>query len=170
VSDKPLGKNVLQNIQNFTKQNKLRKAVGKAVAKNMSQKEKDDLAAIFREFDTNGDGKLDPSEIAAMMKKIGVSEQEAKMMAKELDEDGDGGVDLDEYAAVAMVGAKAGARATFEMFDKDGDGFVTAREILAVCDFMTSDQVNEIMGQADGNNDGKLGFEEWVAAMGKMNN
>ena len=168
VSDKPMSSKLLANISGFTAQNKLRKAVGKVLAQKMTDKDKDELQHLFKKYDVNGDGVLSPQEIVAMMKDVGVTEEEAKDMAGEMDEDGDGQVDMKELANVQALTAAKDNRKMFSMFDKDGDGEVTADEILAVCNFLTSEEVEGIMKQADNNSDGKLGFDEWVNAMGKM--
>lgn len=169
ASDVALPPTLTNALQSFTAQNKLRKAVGKALACRMAQPDKEALHKIFKQFDVNGDGVLSPEEIVAMMKSVGIGEQEAKHMAKELDDDGSGGIDINEMAHVhALAQTKANDKQLFKMFDKDGDGQVTAAEILEVCNFLTSDQVSEIMTQADSDKNGKLNFDEWIKAMGAV--
>jgi len=138
----------------------------------MTDQLKNELMQTFKEFDANGDGKLDPSELATMMKSVGISEQEAAVMAENLDEDGDGNVDFDEFKVAQGLSSKKAdnkedQKEVFAKFDRDGDGQVTAAELLAVCDFLDSDGAKEIMQQADADNDGKIGFDEWLSAMSK---
>jgi calcium-dependent protein kinase len=167
VSDAPLSVKLLNSLSMFSNQNKLRKAVGKAMANRMTDREKGDLQELFKKYDTNGDGVLSPDELANMMREVGLSGEEAKCLVNEIDEDGDGAVGMNEMKSVHAL-AVNDPKKMFQMFDKDGDGEVTAKEILAVCDFLTSDQVNDIMKQSDSDNDGKLSFDEWIKAMGQM--
>ncbi len=58
----------------------------------------------------------------------------------------------------------------FEMFDKDGDGRITADEVRAILkqlgDELSDDEVNEVIREADTDGDGTISFEEFAAAMG----
>lgn len=64
------------------------------------------------------------------------------------------------------------ARTAFNKFDVDGDGFITAAEYKHVMaemgDFNVTESVAEaIIAQRDGNDDGKLTFEEFWAHLSK---
>jgi calmodulin len=59
--------------------------------------------------------------------------------------------------------------AVFRIFDKDGDGFITADEIQKEMgnhgDIFTEEQVQQMMKGADGNGDGKIDYQEFIKVM-----
>jgi len=61
-----------------------------------------EIAAIFSEFDTSGDGFIDLDELQAALTKAGkpVSQEEAAKILKEVDENGDGQISLAEFKKV----------------------------------------------------------------------
>ena len=92
------------------------------------------------EFDINGDGTIDFEEFMEMMKK----------QAKDLDNS----VELKE---------------AFKIFDRDGDGFVDAKELMHVVtlygDKLSQEEAEELLREADQNGDGKLDYNEFVRMM-----
>jgi hypothetical protein len=75
---------------------------------------------IFEEIDTDGDGQLDSEEIAALMRRLGMTMdvQELADAVSQMDSDGDGTVDLDEFevwwaergATMAKLGTTAATK------------------------------------------------------------
>jgi calcium-dependent protein kinase len=166
VSDEALDKEVLAGLVNFGQQCKLKKAVGKVLGNNMSEKDKEELAGLFQQFDKNGDGKLSPDEIADMMKYIGRGNEDVEAMLANLDEDGDGTVDMEEFqAGQGVAKAENDMVNAFALFDKDGDGFISADEIATMCDFLSPEKAKELMEEADSTGDGKIDLNEWISAM-----
>lgn len=88
-----------------------------------------------------------------------------------MDEDQNEGVDRDEFVRGMTIGALSRSteeeiKRDFELFDADGDGFVTHNEIERLCSqFLTKDAIQELIQQVDQNKDGRISFEEWFAAM-----
>lgn len=76
---------------------------------------------------------------------------------------------MDEFAThvtMRQMGKdKAQIKATFDMFDLDHDGFITHKEIEKVCAFLTPEATQALIKEVDANNDGKINFQEWLAAM-----
>lgn len=165
----PLPATVVNSLQAFSRQCRLKKAVGRVLAHQMIEDDQDDLMDVFKQFDKNGDGRLGADEIAEMMKSIGSSEVDAKNLMAEMDQDGDGTISQEEFAA-AHVAKKLGddegeIKKSFNVFDADGDGFVSHAEIEKLCHFLQPEVVKELISEVDGNNDGKINFNEWLEAM-----
>ncbi|MGR4882245.1 EF-hand domain-containing protein [Streptomyces sp. LARHCF249] len=64
------------------------------------------------------------------------------------------------------------ARATFDRFDVNGDGFITADEYSAAMKamgdaFVTGAVADAVLAAKDANGDGLLSFDEFWAALGK---
>jgi calcium-dependent protein kinase len=168
-SDTPLPPKVVKSLTDFRAQVRLKKAVGKVLAGHMSPDDAAELEMVFKKFDKNGDGALDAEEIADMLKSIGKNSVEAKAYIEQLDNDGDGQLDIHEFKAghvIANMGLDEKAiRKSFQIFDKDGDGFVTHEEIEQICSGMSTDLAKDLISEVDKNGDGKINFNEWLAAM-----
>ena len=101
---------------------------------------------LLRALDTNGDGALDASEIAA-----------ASASLEKLDRDGDGKISGKELAPKNEVGKKPGAqpqRARFDLaaMDKDGDGKLSKQEV--------PERMRERFDRMDRDGDGFIDKEE----------
>jgi calmodulin len=59
-------------------------------------------------------------------------------------------------------------RESFRVFDKNGDGYITASELrqvmLTLGEKLTDDEVNEMIREADVDGDGKVNYEGWFLA------
>jgi calmodulin len=60
-------------------------------------------------------------------------------------------------------------REAFKVFDKDGNGFISASELRSVMaslgEKLTDEEVEEMMREADADGDGQVNFEEFVRMM-----
>lgn len=169
--DVPISAAVVQSLNQFRAQCRLKKAVARVLANRMTDEDKKQLELAFKKYDLNGDGRLGPDEIAAMMKSIGRNEADAKEFMQNVDENNDGVISRDEFAASIAMGKlsnQSDIEQTFKIFDKDGDGFVSAGEIEKVCNFLSPEAVKQLISDVDQNGDGKISFKEWVQAMGDL--
>mmetsp|Transcript_28981 Transcript_28981/g.46542 ORF Transcript_28981/g.46542 Transcript_28981/m.46542 type:complete len:478 (-) Transcript_28981:316-1749(-) len=169
AGDARLPDTVRKSLSTFHGQTKLKKAVARMIAKHMTARDRRIVEKAFREADKNGDGKLDAEEIAALLKKVGKSDEEIKKIVDDMDADNDGGVDKEEFEQMHATGIlgtnKNDVKDVFKLFDKNSDGKVDADEIAAFCDFLTPDKIREAVNEADGDGNGKISFDEWVKAM-----
>lgn len=101
------------------------------------------LKQVFKLIDTNGDGKLSPSELKQVLLSLGrnnhgdEAEEEAKGIVREMDFDGDGFVDLDEFLTTVMTKdedspMESEIMEAFRVFDEDDDGLISAKELQRV--------------------------------------
>lgn len=169
ATDTPLDARVIESLANFRTKCLLKKAVGRALVANMTDKDKAQLEMAFKKFDVDQSGALGADEIGKMMKYLGKGDVNVNEYMEAVDADGDGQVDMTEFAQASAIGDlsvnEKQIKASFDMFDKDGDGFVTHQEIEAVCNFLSPDAVQELISEADADGDNKITFEEWLNAM-----
>ncbi|KAI4987166.1 hypothetical protein ZWY2020_019966 [Hordeum vulgare] len=101
------------------------------------------MKKVFSRFETDGDGRISPSELAAVSRAIAppatdsAGGREVASMMDELDTDRDGYVDLGEFAAFHSHGRgerelDAELRDAFDVYDINGDGRISHVELSKV--------------------------------------
>lgn len=134
----------------------------------------DDLKQIFTEFDLNGDGLIQKSELKEVMVRMGQcpTEDELDTMFKTADRDNDGNIDLEEFLMIAHRNPVAlSLKTVFDEIDVDGDGFLRRSELRQAFQRMghtlTDSDINAIYRHVDTNNDGRINFDEFCRMMSK---
>jgi len=92
----------------------------------------------------------------------------------QVDTDGDGTIDFDEFVELMKnkmkgLDAEEEIREAFKVFDKDGNGFISAAELRHVMtnlgEKLTDEEVDEMIREADVDGDGQINYEEFVKMM-----
>jgi len=141
--DSNIIKGALDNLKGFKADQTLKAATFAFIAGQLiSKQEKDDLARVFKTFDTNGDGKLSMEEVKVGYRDhygITMTDDEIERMFKSVDSDNSGFIDYSEFVVAAMnekqLTTNDKLQAAFRMFDKDGSGVISADEIRDVLGF-----------------------------------
>ncbi|ELU17528.1 hypothetical protein CAPTEDRAFT_97188, partial [Capitella teleta] len=135
-----------------------------------------EIRAAFALFDKDGDGTITTEELATAMRKMGhtPTATELQEMIAEADADGNGTIDFKEFVALMTKSLKEEevyvnpeVVSAFNVFDKDGDGFISRNELRRVMDLFydepKDDLMNSIMREADLDGDDAISFSGWHA-------
>lgn len=143
----------------------------------------DELDAVFRVFDVNGDGSISPFELGQALSDMGHpmhSEAELRQIIAQvkLDRAIDPSTDpepdamsLDDFKYMMRDrDERQELMDAFRKFDLDGDGFVSAFELGQALGQMGEGNISEedamrMIAQVDSNGDGLLSYEEFVEMM-----
>ncbi|XP_033736505.1 calmodulin-like [Pecten maximus] len=141
----------------------------------LTETQLEECKAAFAMFDKDGDGTVTTDELATVMRSMGQnpSDAEVEQMINDVDKDGSGSVDFEEFLVLMgsyMQGAdpENDLRESFKVFDKDGNGFISATELRHVMtnlgEKLTEAEVDEMILEADLDGDGQINFEEFREA------
>lgn len=141
----------------------------------MQEKEYKEAFALF---DSDGDGTITTKELGVVMRSLGQTPTEAELkdMIAEVDANKDGTIDFKEFLGLMSRQSKGRdsqeeLREAFKVFDKDGNGYISAAELRHVMtslgEKLTDEEVDAMMKEADADGDGQVDIEEFTKMMCK---
>uniref|UniRef100_A0A7S1GAP5 Calmodulin n=1 Tax=Bicosoecida sp. CB-2014 TaxID=1486930 RepID=A0A7S1GAP5_9STRA len=144
--------------------------------KYLTEAQKDGFKEIFHLFDFSGEGRIDSKELGTMLRALGQSPTEAEVqdIIAEVDVDGTGKLDFEEFLAMVAGRLKdtdivGEVEASFDAFDVDGDGKVSAEDLRAYAEKLGEklpmDDVREMVGEADLDGDGMISKDSFKRLM-----
>merc|ERR1711945_45878 len=95
-------------------------------------------------------------------------------MGQEIDADGSGTIDFPEFLSLTArkmkdTDSEEELKEAFRVFDKDGNGFISAAELRHIMtnlgEKLTDEEVDEMLREADIDGDGQINYEEFVKVM-----
>eukprot|EP00298_Acanthocystis_sp_HF-20_P025707 c3793_g1_i1.p1 GENE.c3793_g1_i1~~c3793_g1_i1.p1 ORF type:complete len:148 (+),score=71.17 c3793_g1_i1:64-507(+) len=140
---------------------------------SMSEQQQNDLKYAFELFDKDGDGTITVTELGDVMTALGLkpSQKDLLAMINEVDSDGSGKIELPEFlqlmsAKCAPTNPDEEIQAAFKVFDKDGNGTISAQELVSVMtslgEAITHEDVTELMKEADLSGKGEINYQDFV--------
>jgi calcium-dependent protein kinase len=172
-------KSSLENLGNYSLQNKFQKGIIQFLTYTSSHKEEmKKLSEVFKAIDINNDGKLSIEEISIYIKKVMGSwnAEEVKEIYEKIDTDKSGYVDYSEFLSATInkrtLLRQKELKQAFQYLDKDGSGDISKQEIKKVfhtkCTKRTEEEWEEIITELDKDGNDKISFDEFMAAMRKV--
>ncbi|AFZ79692.1 calmodulin, putative [Theileria equi strain WA] len=146
------------------------------MADQLSEEQIAEFKEAFSLFDKDGDGSITTKELGTIMRSLGQNPTEAELqdMINEIDTNGSGAIDFPEFLILMARKMKEGDTEeelvqAFKVFDRDGNGFISAQELRHVMtnlgEKLTNEEVDEMLREADVDGDGKINYEEFVKLM-----
>ena len=137
------------------------------MADQLTEEQIAEFKEAFSLFDKDGDGTITTKE-------LGYQLIELQDMINEVDADGNGTIDFPEFLTMMArkmkdTDSEEEIREAFRVFDKDGNGYISAAELRHVMtnlgEKLTDEEVDEMIREADIDGDGQVNYEEFVQMM-----
>uniref|UniRef100_A0A8D0G5Q7 Calglandulin n=1 Tax=Sphenodon punctatus TaxID=8508 RepID=A0A8D0G5Q7_SPHPU len=146
------------------------------MADQLTKEQIAEFKEAFLLFDKDGNGSVSTEELGTVMRSLGQNPTEAELkdMIHEVDTDGSGTIDLPEFLSmmartIRCSNSEEAIRKAFQVFDRDGNGFVSAAELRHVMtklgEKLSEEEVNEMIKEADVDGDGQVNYEEFLRVM-----
>ncbi|KAL2485383.1 Calmodulin-like protein 5 [Abeliophyllum distichum] len=137
-----------------------------------------ELKRVFEMFDQNGDGRITKKELNDSLEKMGIfiPDVELTQMIEKIDVNADGCVDIDEFDVLYQTimdekDEDEDMRDAFNVFDQNGDGFITVDELKSVLASLglkqgrTAEDCKKMIMKVDVDGDGVVNFAEFKQMM-----
>ena len=143
------------------------------MAHEVSEAELSKYREAFNLFDTDNDGVVTKNEVEEIFNNLGYrpSKKELQQMMNTTDAGEEGAISFEKFAQIISKRTQKKdpeeeLKNCFKFIDKDGDGFVTQKELYETLKRLgfvfTEKQVMDMMQFADQDGNGLLNFEEFV--------
>ncbi|KAK8562219.1 hypothetical protein V6N13_148680 [Hibiscus sabdariffa] len=147
------------------------------IAQRLSEEEIAGLKEMFKMIDADNSGQITYDELKVGLKKFGadLDESEFRALMKAADFNNSGTIDYEEFVAATLhlnkIERQDNLMAAFSYFDKDGSGYITQDELQKACQEFGIEEIHldEMIGEVDTDNDGRIDYNEFVAMMHKGN-
>ncbi|KAL5990931.1 Calmodulin-like protein 3 [Asimina triloba] len=137
-----------------------------------------ELRRVFQMFDRNGDGRITKRELSDSLENLGIyiPDKDLTAMIEKIDVNGDGCVDITEFGALYQTimdekDEEEDMREAFNVFDQNGDGFITVEELRSVLASLglkqgrTMEDCKKMITKVDVDGDGRVNFKEFKQMM-----
>ena len=142
----------------------------------ITDQQRKDFQDIFDQFDKDKDGKISAKELENAMVSMGQNptNEEIKEMMEEADLNKDGKIDFEEFLSLMTRNSPENQTEdevinAFRVFDKEGNGLISSAELkhimMTIGDKMTEEEADEMVNEADIDEDGMINYEEFVRMM-----
>ncbi|KAK8556322.1 hypothetical protein V6N13_064361 [Hibiscus sabdariffa] len=137
-----------------------------------------ELKKIFQMFDKNGDGAITKKELNDSLENMGIfiPDTDLTQMIERIDVNGDMCIDIDEFSELYRTimdnkDEEEDMREAFDVFDQNGDGYISVEELRSVLESLGLKQGKAIedckrmIRRVDEDGDGRVNFTEFKQMM-----
>lgn len=170
---------ILQSMMHFQSLNMLQKASITALAWRASDEDTQHLRVVFESIDRDGNGFVTVEELRKAFESSGVDiPADLALLAVQAGTDGNDTIEYTEFIAAAMdkksILKEDVVWEAFKIFDMDGNGTVTKKELLKILTGRASDKIRQVHGDTaidhfldeyDQTGDDVIDFDEFMAML-----
>ncbi|XP_068651115.1 probable calcium-binding protein CML18 [Aristolochia californica] len=152
---------------------------GKAEPVKLDDEQIAELREIFRSFDRNNDGSLTQLELGSLLRSLGLKPSPTQLDAliQKVDTNSNGLIEFSEFVSLVapdLLPVKSPyteeqLRQLFRLFDRDGNGYITAAELAhsmaKLGHALTVEELTGMIKEADTDGDGRISFSEFAQAL-----
>eukprot|EP00111_Clytia_hemisphaerica_P001217 TCONS_00003475-protein len=161
-------------VANFAR--KTKKKSQQSLSDSLTIEEINEYKQAFALYDRNSNGTINQNELLSVLRSLGQNptEQEVQDIINEMDANKNGKIEFQEFLEKMAERNERNdmsedLRNAFRVFDANGDGRISVEELRHVMvnlgDPLTDEEVDEMMREADKDNDGYVDYEEFVTMM-----
>lgn len=148
---------------------------------SIDEKQLTEFKQIFNLFDEDRDGKITINELTQAMISLGENptKTDVRALLGKADVDGNNAIDFGEFLTIITSKTKESNTNShkneiikaFQVFDKDGNGFISTTEFKNVMmnatysKKLSNKDIEEMISQIDINKDGQINYQEFVKIM-----
>lgn len=130
------------------------------------------MREAFSKIDNDQTGFVTLREFVDVLQQAGMSRDEATTIFRHIDQDASNSISYTEFLAATLSRrlwlSRERIRDAFSRLDVDGTGYITRENLKEVMgDDWTTDLADQFFVEADTKGDGRIDFEEFMAAMTK---
>jgi len=144
----------------------------------LSNDQVDEIREAFGLFDTNHNGTIDARELKAAMKALGfeLKKDDVKKCLADIGKEVTQEIGIDDFMRIVAPkmpdrDSREEIQKVFKLFVEDGGSFITFRGLKRVCqelgEALTDEEIQEMIDEADRDQDGQISADEFYRVMRK---
>lgn len=144
----------------------------------LTEEQKQEIREAFDLFDADGSGTIDVKELKVAMRALGFEpkKEEIKKMIQDIDKEGSGTIDFNDFLKLmtqkmSEKDSKEEILKAFRLFDDDSTGRISFKNLKRVAkelgENLTDEELQEMIDEADRDNDGEINEAEFLRIMKK---
>lgn len=144
------------------------------MGKDLSDDQVSSMKEAFTLFDTDGDGRIAPSELGILMRSLGGNPTQAQLKSIVAEEKLTAPFDFPRFLDLMAKHMKAEPfdrqlRDAFKVLDKDSTGYVSVSELrhilTSIGEKLEPSEFDEWIREVDVGSDGRIRYEDFIARM-----
>ncbi len=159
---------------------KTQNQMNKRVRNELTEEQRQEIKEAFDLFDTDSSGVIDAKELKVAMRALGFEpkKDDVRKILQEIDRNGDGVIKFDEFIEIMTTKMMERdpveeMRKAFQLICEEGHDKITLKSLMKVAkelgENMTTDELKEMIEEADRDDDGEIGEEDFIKIMKKTN-
>jgi len=146
----------------------------------LTEEQKQEIKEAFDLFDTEGRNEIDAKELKVAMRALGFEpkKDEVRKILQEIDKNGEGVVRYEDFFEIMSIKMMERdpieeMKKAFQLICEEGYDKITLKSLKKVADElgenMTKEELQEMIDEADRDQDGEIGEEDFIKIMKKTN-